>query len=69
MNDAGRVILHAERAVLNLHGNISRIHADAGVPGFGIFDSHLPEGIFDDAGGIIAHSDFQKQDLLPFMIL
>ena len=35
---------------------------DAGVAGIGPAAGHVPEGIFDDAGGVVAGAKFQKED-------
>ena len=35
---------------------------DAGVAGIGPAAGHVPEGVFDDAGGVVAGAKFQKKD-------
>ena len=38
---------------------------NAGIDGILILGRHLPEGIFDDDWGIIADTQFQKENFLP----
>ena len=35
---------------------------DTGVQGIRVCVGHLPEGVFDDAGGVVAGAKFQKKD-------
>ena len=38
---------------------------DAGVGSVRVLRGHLPEGVLDDNGGVVAHAKFQKENLLP----
>lgn len=40
---------------------------DTGVQGIRVCVGHLPEGVFDDAGGVIAHAQFKKNDFLVLL--
>ena len=40
---------------------------DGDVGGLGIFEGHLPEGVFDDAGGIAADAELEEEQGLVQM--
>ena len=40
---------------------------DAGVECIGIFSGHPPERILDDDRGVVANTQFQKEDALPLV--
>ena len=40
---------------------------DTGIQGIRVCVGHLPEGVFDDAGGVIAHAQFKKNDFLVLL--
>ena len=46
----------------NLFRGEGFVQVDAGVTGVGPAVGHVPEGIFDDARGVVAGAKFQKED-------
>ena len=65
VDDASDVLVHADRSVGNLVGTEHLAAVDTGISRAGISRCHLPKGIFDDDGRVVADAEFEKQYLLP----
>ena len=50
----------ADRLLFDVPGTEGIAKIDTDVGGLGIFRRHLPEGIFDDDRGVVAHPQLQK---------
>ena len=64
VDDASDVLVNADRSVGNFIGTERITAVDTGVGGAGIFRSHLPKGVLDDDGRVVADAEFEKQYLL-----
>ena len=59
--------MNADRLPLDLRRANGLSLIDAGVECIWIFSGHPPERILDDDRGVVANTQFQKEDVLPLV--
>ena len=68
LKQSTRIPVDTDALRLNLLWTAGFIVVQTAVNRFGVVVRHLPEGVFNNDRCIAAHSDFQIQNMLPFML-
>ena len=59
------ICIHADRLLFNLLRAYRLTLIDTSIDGIRVLCCHLPEGVLDDNGGVVADSQLQKENPLP----